>query len=132
MLRRDIKGFAAWLDTDSDAYRQTLKQVALYSRALQSGLPFPKTRRILFLGNQPFTDKDFTELVLGNRNARRTQLVEIEGPIMCFTAARGGPMSIDKTYKNYIAGEWREPANGQWLENLKPEDFGKLDSGEEK
>ena len=31
-------------------------------------------------------------------------------------------MSIDKTYKNYIAGEWREPANGQWLENLNPAD----------
>jgi CRISPR-associated protein Csm5 len=43
----------AWFDTDSPRYRQTLKRVALYARALDSGLPFPKTRRIVFLGNQP-------------------------------------------------------------------------------
>ena len=42
-----------WLETSSDSYRQALRQVPLYSRALQSGLPFPKTRRIVFLGNQP-------------------------------------------------------------------------------
>jgi len=42
-----------WLETDSEAYRQTLAQVPLYSRAFRSGLPFPKTRRIVFLGNQP-------------------------------------------------------------------------------
>jgi CRISPR-associated protein Csm5 len=44
---------AAILDTQGDAYRQILKQVGFYSRAIQSGLPFPKTRRILFLQNQP-------------------------------------------------------------------------------
>jgi CRISPR-associated protein Csm5 len=42
-----------WLETDSPDYRQALGQVPLYSRALQTGLPFPKTRRIVFLGNQP-------------------------------------------------------------------------------
>lgn len=43
----------AVLDTHNDAYRQILKQVGFYARAIQSGLPFPKTRRIVFIGNQP-------------------------------------------------------------------------------
>ncbi len=42
-----------WLDTGSEAYRDALKQVPLFSRALQTNLPFPKTRRIVFLDNQP-------------------------------------------------------------------------------
>ncbi len=44
---------SAILDTQNDAYRQILKQVGFYARAIQSGLPFPKTRRIVFLQNQP-------------------------------------------------------------------------------
>ena len=36
----------------------------------------------LFLGDQPFAEKDLAELVLVNRNARRTQLIEIEGTKM--------------------------------------------------
>jgi CRISPR-associated protein Csm5 len=44
-----------WLETDSEAYRQALQQVPLYSKALATGLPFPKTRRIVFLANQPAT-----------------------------------------------------------------------------
>lgn len=46
---------AAFLDTADDAYRQVLRQVALYSRAIESRLPFPKTRRIVFLENRPAT-----------------------------------------------------------------------------
>jgi CRISPR-associated protein Csm5 len=42
-----------WLETGDEAYRQVLKQVPLYARAIESGLPFPKTRRIIFLQNQP-------------------------------------------------------------------------------
>ncbi len=42
-----------WLDTASEAYKQVLGQVPLFARALQSGLPFPKTRRIVFLNGQP-------------------------------------------------------------------------------
>jgi CRISPR-associated protein Csm5 len=42
-----------WLETESEAYRKALQQVPFYSRALASGLPFPKTRRIVFLSNQP-------------------------------------------------------------------------------
>ncbi len=44
---------AAILDTQNETYRQILRQVGFYARAIQSGLPFPKTRRIIFLGNQP-------------------------------------------------------------------------------
>jgi len=43
----------AWLETDSAAYREVLKQVPLYSRVLESNLPFPKTRKIVFLDDQP-------------------------------------------------------------------------------
>jgi CRISPR-associated protein Csm5 len=41
------------LDTDKDGYRNILRQIPLFSRAIQTGLPFPKTRRIVFLQNQP-------------------------------------------------------------------------------
>lgn len=40
-------------DTGSAAYRSVLKQYPLYERALQTGLPFPKTRRVIFEGGQP-------------------------------------------------------------------------------
>ena len=44
---------SAFPDTASEAYRQILQQVPLYSKALRSGLPFPKTRRVVFEGNRP-------------------------------------------------------------------------------
>jgi CRISPR-associated protein Csm5 len=43
----------ACLDTDGAAFRSVLKQYSLYDRALQTGLPFPKTRRVIFQDNQP-------------------------------------------------------------------------------
>jgi CRISPR-associated protein Csm5 len=43
----------ACLDTEGEAYRQILRQIPLFSRAIQTGLPFPKTRRVVFLNNQP-------------------------------------------------------------------------------
>jgi len=46
---------SGWLDTDAEAYRRVLAQSALYSKAVRSGLPFPKTRRVVFLKNQPAT-----------------------------------------------------------------------------
>jgi CRISPR-associated protein Csm5 len=52
----------AFLDTQDDAYRGILRQVGFYSRAIQSGLPFPKTRRIVFLGNQPASLPGFVHL----------------------------------------------------------------------
>jgi len=44
---------SAWLDTNDPTYRQILQKVPLYNRALGSNLPFPKTRRIVFLNNKP-------------------------------------------------------------------------------
>jgi CRISPR-associated protein Csm5 len=43
----------ACLDTEGAGYRSVLKQYSLYDRALQTGLPFPKTRRVIFENNQP-------------------------------------------------------------------------------
>jgi CRISPR-associated protein Csm5 len=43
---------SAWLDTGDPTYRQILQQVSLYGKAIGSNLPFPKTRRIVFLNNE--------------------------------------------------------------------------------
>lgn len=48
-----LLGKSAYLNTQDEAYRQILKQVPLYQKAMQSGLPFPKTRRVIFQQNQP-------------------------------------------------------------------------------
>jgi CRISPR-associated protein Csm5 len=53
---------AAFLDTQEDSYRQILKQVGFYAKAIQSGLPFPKTRKIVFIANQPATLAGFVQL----------------------------------------------------------------------
>jgi CRISPR-associated protein Csm5 len=52
----------ASLDTQDEASRQILRQVGFYARAIQSGLPFPKTRKIVFLANQPATIAGFVHL----------------------------------------------------------------------
>lgn len=48
-----LMGKSAWLDTANEDYRQVLKSIAVYNNALASGLPFPKTRRIVFLDDRP-------------------------------------------------------------------------------
>jgi CRISPR-associated protein Csm5 len=48
-------GKAALTDTNSEAVRDVLKKLPFYQRAIQTGLPFPKTRRIVFLNDQPAT-----------------------------------------------------------------------------
>jgi CRISPR-associated protein Csm5 len=55
---------SAWLDTSNAEYRQILQQFALYNRALASNLPFPKTRRIVFLDNRPATLPGWVELTV--------------------------------------------------------------------
>ena len=45
----------AALDTSTDSYRQILRQSTLYSKVIRPGVPFPKTRRIVFLENRPAT-----------------------------------------------------------------------------
>jgi CRISPR-associated protein Csm5 len=52
----------SFLDTKDEAYRQILGQVGFYAKAIQSGLPFPKTRKIVFLANQPATLAGFVHL----------------------------------------------------------------------
>jgi hypothetical protein len=52
----------AFLNTADPAYRDILKQVGFYARAIQTGLPFPKTRRVIFEGNQPATLPGFVHL----------------------------------------------------------------------
>lgn len=46
-------GKAAAHDTTQAAYRTVLRAMPFYSRAIQTGLPFPKTRRILSEGPHP-------------------------------------------------------------------------------
>ena len=53
---------SSWLDTTNPDYRQILQQFALYNRALATNLPFPKTRRIVFLNNKPATLPGWVEL----------------------------------------------------------------------
>lgn len=53
---------SAWLDSSNPEYRQILEQFQFYNRALESGLPFPKTRRIVFLNNKPATLPGWAEL----------------------------------------------------------------------
>jgi CRISPR-associated protein Csm5 len=48
-----LLGKSAYLDTQDESYRKILRQTTTYQRAIQTGLPFPKTRRVIFQGNQP-------------------------------------------------------------------------------
>jgi len=56
---------SAWLDTTNPDYRQILQQYTIYNRALSTNLPFPKTRRIVFLNNRPATLPGWAELAIG-------------------------------------------------------------------
>lgn len=55
---------AAWLDTTNPDYRAILQQYSIYNRALATNLPFPKTRKIVFLGNRPATLPGWAELAV--------------------------------------------------------------------
>jgi CRISPR-associated protein Csm5 len=48
-------GKAAFLDTTNEDYRRLLRRLPYYERAIRTGLPFPKTRRVVFEGGQPST-----------------------------------------------------------------------------
>jgi CRISPR-associated protein Csm5 len=50
-----LLGKAAFLDTEDEEYRKILRTLPFYSKAIRSGMPFPKTRRIVFEENQPAT-----------------------------------------------------------------------------
>jgi len=55
---------SAWLDTTNPDYRQILQAYSIYNRALATNLPFPKTRRIVFLNNRPATLPGWAELAV--------------------------------------------------------------------
>lgn len=48
-------GKTAFLDTANEDYRKLLRRLPYYERAIRTGLPFPKTRRIVFEQGQPST-----------------------------------------------------------------------------
>jgi CRISPR-associated protein Csm5 len=48
-----LLGKTAYPDTQDDAYRALLRELPFYGKAIRTGMPFPKTRRIVFMGNQP-------------------------------------------------------------------------------
>ncbi|MCU1257575.1 MAG: CRISPR-associated protein Csm5 family [Bryobacterales bacterium] len=52
------------LDPATPEARKILEKQPLYQRAIQSGLPFPKTRRIVFLDNQPASLPGWVELAV--------------------------------------------------------------------
>ena len=48
-----LLGKTAYPDTQDETYRALLRELPFYGKAIRTGMPFPKTRRIVFLGNQP-------------------------------------------------------------------------------
>jgi CRISPR-associated protein Csm5 len=44
---------AGSLDFESENYRKILRAVPAYSKAIRTGMPFPKTRHVIFAGGQP-------------------------------------------------------------------------------
>ena len=48
-------GKTAYLDTENEDYRRILRRMPLYDRAIRSGMPFPKTRKIVFERGEPST-----------------------------------------------------------------------------
>ena len=53
---------SVWLDSTNGDYRQILQQYTIYNRALSGGLPFPKTRRVVFLNDRPATLPGWVEI----------------------------------------------------------------------
>jgi CRISPR-associated protein Csm5 len=47
---------------DDESYRQVLRDIGPFGRSMRPGLPFPKTRRIVFLDNQPATLAGWAQL----------------------------------------------------------------------
>ena len=43
----------AYVKTEDELYRQILRQMPLYQKAIQTGMPFPKTRRIVHENSEP-------------------------------------------------------------------------------
>ena len=48
-----LLGKVSYLNTEDESYRKIARNLPFYQRAIQTGFPFPKTRRVIFEGNQP-------------------------------------------------------------------------------
>jgi CRISPR-associated protein Csm5 len=57
---------SAYLNTQDDSVRQILRQVPMYQKALQTGLPFPKTRRVIFQQGHPASLPGWVMLEISN------------------------------------------------------------------
>ena len=53
---------SAAIGADEADHRKLLGQLPMYSRAIKSGLPFPKTRCVVFMGNRPAALPGWLEL----------------------------------------------------------------------
>jgi len=53
---------SAAIGMDETEHRKVLGMMPFYERAIKSGLPFPKTRRVVFLKNKPATLSGWVEL----------------------------------------------------------------------
>jgi CRISPR-associated protein Csm5 len=53
---------SAAIGAEEEEYRKMLGALPYYERAIRSGLPFPKTRRVVFLKNKPATLPGWVEL----------------------------------------------------------------------
>lgn len=52
----------AWLKTEDDLYREIIRSTPIYGKSIHPALPFPKTRRIVFLEDRPATLPGFALL----------------------------------------------------------------------
>jgi CRISPR-associated protein Csm5 len=55
---------AGFLQTEQESYRRILRAVPGLGKAIREGVPFPKTRRIVFTGGQPSTLPGWVKLQL--------------------------------------------------------------------
>jgi CRISPR-associated protein Csm5 len=53
------------LDFENESYRNILRSIPAYSRAIRTGFPFPKTRRVVFSNGQPAALPGWVKLQLG-------------------------------------------------------------------
>ena len=58
-------GKSAVTDTENPDYRKILQQQPFYERAIKTGLPFPKTRRIVYVDNLPASLPGWVQLEVG-------------------------------------------------------------------
>ncbi len=65
-----LLGKSAYLETQEEPFRNILRQVPVYQRVIQTGFPFPKTRRVVFEGNQPASLPGYVLLEVIDSTAR--------------------------------------------------------------